>query len=454
MDYGYDATSNLTSMTSNDSLLNQSWTYDGLNRLKTETRYPANTSVDYDVLGNITSKSKGSQSLVYSYDFSRNRLSNVSGTFNYSFNYDVYGNVMVNGRNSFEYDHASNLISVKTIAGSILKKHVYDGNNKRIVDYSSSNSLQKYTVYNSAGNLMHESSWTGIPTNTVYIYLGNQLIATESQCITCGTSSPTVTYFNNDILGSPIQASTQNGAVLWDAKYDPYGEKHSLAQNNLGYTGHVLDTNTGLTYMQARYYDGLLGRFMGIDPVGFNERNPMSFNRYSYGNNNPYKYTDPDGRIAFLAPLLWGIGVGGLFGYSDYANAPVEASDIHTKPAYEPMLAVAGAPALKGLGSLGDDALKGLFEVKKHAPLLTWKTLGKERQNAVNAFMTQFGKRADGAERLLDHINRNGVPDGLDLEGLRAYRDQIKSVGGNKVKVIEKDVFKTRLEILNRILGK
>jgi len=50
--------------------------------------------------------------------------------------------------------------------------------------------------------------------------------------------------------------------------------------------------------MQARYYDPVIGRFYSNDPVGF--KNVHNFNRYSYANNNPYKYIDPDGRDAYL----------------------------------------------------------------------------------------------------------------------------------------------------------
>ena len=48
--------------------------------------------------------------------------------------------------------------------------------------------------------------------------------------------------------------------------------------------------------MQQRYYDPVIGRFYSNDPVGFKTNNPITFNRYAYGNNNPYKYIDPDGR--------------------------------------------------------------------------------------------------------------------------------------------------------------
>jgi uncharacterized protein RhaS with RHS repeats len=46
-------------------------------------------------------------------------------------------------------------------------------------------------------------------------------------------------------------------------------------------------------YMQARYYDPVIGRFYSNDPIGF--RGIHSFNRYAYANNNPYKYIDPNG---------------------------------------------------------------------------------------------------------------------------------------------------------------
>ncbi len=55
--------------------------------------------------------------------------------------------------------------------------------------------------------------------------------------------------------------------------------------------------------MQQRYMDPALGRFMSNDPIDF--RDVHSFNRYVYANNNPYKYVDPDGRIASIAfPVL------------------------------------------------------------------------------------------------------------------------------------------------------
>jgi uncharacterized protein RhaS with RHS repeats len=49
-------------------------------------------------------------------------------------------------------------------------------------------------------------------------------------------------------------------------------------------------------YMQQRYYDPIAGRFLSVDPVTTDAKTGGHFNRYAYADNNPYKYTDPDGR--------------------------------------------------------------------------------------------------------------------------------------------------------------
>lgn len=48
---------------------------------------------------------------------------------------------------------------------------------------------------------------------------------------------------------------------------------------------------------QQRYYDPLCGCFLTIDPVTAYEEPTVAFNRYRYVNNNPYRFTDPDGRF-------------------------------------------------------------------------------------------------------------------------------------------------------------
>lgn len=115
-----------------------------------------------------------------------------------------------------------------------------------------------------------------------------------------------ITHIHTDALGSPVAATDEQGNIIWREKYQPYGERISNApaasSNKRWYTGHQQDTETGLVYAGARYYDPTLGRFMAVDPVSFTEKNLHSFNRYTYGANNPYKYVDPDGRKIVFAP--------------------------------------------------------------------------------------------------------------------------------------------------------
>lgn len=105
------------------------------------------------------------------------------------------------------------------------------------------------------------------------------------------------TYYHNDAIGSVVAASNEAGQLLWRKEYAPFGEQLDSTTENekLAYTGKEHDDATGLTYFGARYYDPYLGRFMGVDPAGVNPSDPFTFNRYSYGNNNPYRFIDPNG---------------------------------------------------------------------------------------------------------------------------------------------------------------
>jgi RHS repeat-associated protein len=115
-------------------------------------------------------------------------------------------------------------------------------------------------------------------------------------------ATSTITYYHNDLTGSPLVATDASGHVLWRESYRPFGERlvNSAAAkgNDVWFTSRRQDVETGLVYMGARYYDPVAGRFVSIDPKRFSEASILSFNRYSYANDNPYKFTDPDGRFS------------------------------------------------------------------------------------------------------------------------------------------------------------
>jgi len=172
-----------------------------------------------------------------------------------------------------------------------------------------------------------------------------------------------VIYYHNDALGSPVAATDQNGDVIWTEDYAPYGAKLSddmeAIIEKVGYTGHRYDNDTGLVYAGARMYDPSLGRFMGIDPVGAMAavNNPVMFNRYAYGNNNPYKYVDPDGEYAELAIEAISLGLG-IASFSsnvsdgNYGSAAIDGVGI--------VVDVVGAifPIVPGVAGLGIKSLR------------------------------------------------------------------------------------------------
>ncbi len=155
-----------------------------------------------------------------------------------------------------------------------------------------------------------------------------------------------VRYQHTDVLGSVIAESNAQGTITQRFGYKPFGEGSPTQKTGVGYTGHLEDTDLGLTYMQQRYYDPLIGRFYSNDPVGFTASNPMSFNRFLYVNNNPYKYTDPNGEylesVWDIASLS--VGVSSLASNLSQGNWGAAAVDTLGVIADGVALAVPGVP--------------------------------------------------------------------------------------------------------------
>lgn len=107
----------------------------------------------------------------------------------------------------------------------------------------------------------------------------------------------TVTYIHTDALGSVVAETDEAGNVIKRYVYEPYGAVvGEPAGDGPGYTGHVSDASTGLTYMQQRYYDPEVGGFLSVDPVTAYGNPVGAFGRYRYANSNPLTNLDPDGR--------------------------------------------------------------------------------------------------------------------------------------------------------------
>ncbi|MEV0948958.1 RHS repeat-associated core domain-containing protein [Promicromonospora sp. NPDC050249] len=82
----------------------------------------------------------------------------------------------------------------------------------------------------------------------------------------------------------------------------PFGEQRGgvSAPGDHEFLGKVRDGATGLTLVGARWYDETVGRFLTVDPV-MDLADPQQWNAYTYANNNPTTWWDPDG----LEPRPW-----------------------------------------------------------------------------------------------------------------------------------------------------
>jgi len=105
-------------------------------------------------------------------------------------------------------------------------------------------------------------------------------------------------YYHGDMIGTPLVTTDDSGAEVFRGEYLPFGTEH-LADGDADryqFTGKELDEEIGLFYFHARYYDSRIGRFISVDPVGGDVGNGQSRNRYSFVENNPLAFNDPDGK--------------------------------------------------------------------------------------------------------------------------------------------------------------
>ncbi|TKR31119.1 RHS repeat-associated core domain-containing protein [Luteimonas gilva] len=275
-------------------------TYDGLSRLKTAQSCSFGAgcqfTYDYDALDNLTRvQSPGGIDRYYCYD-ARQQLTNLksgpctSGASVVGLGYDERGNLANKNGQAYVFDYGNRLREVTNKEG-----YRYDGLGRRVTAWQPTSGTVTVSQYSQAGQLFYDENTSTVLRNE-YVYLSGSLLA-KRETVWSATGATTVKYQHTDALGTPVAETDAAGAVIQRSEYDPYGRLNNRPlTNGPGYTGHYQDAATGLTYMQQRYYDPTIGRFLSMDPVTADANTGGNFNRYWYANNNPYRFTDPDGR--------------------------------------------------------------------------------------------------------------------------------------------------------------
>jgi RHS repeat-associated protein len=153
--------------------------------------------------------------------------------------------------------------------------------------YKSSSSGTSVFAYD-GDNLVEETNATGA---VVARYSQTQNIDEPLAML----RSAATRYFHADGLGSVTSLSNAAGSIANTYTYDSFGKLTASTGslvNPFRYTARESDTETGLYYYRARYYDPTTGRFPSEDPAGFSSD---SLNFYGYVSNNPLVFSDPSG---------------------------------------------------------------------------------------------------------------------------------------------------------------
>ena len=309
-DYDFDPIKgNLNSRTNMLTNMTENFTYDNLDRLQTINVSNNNNAFQYFDNGNILNQTNLGQYQYTDADhphavtFVDNTSNSIpSNPQNISYNEynrvteieeDVY-------RLTFQYDNNQQRIKTELFENEIITETKYFfGAYEKEIDQD--------------GNVK-EINYISTPTGLSAIY------ERHSE----GTEG--IYYIHQDYLGSIRAITNEQGEVVETQSFDAWGRQRNpinWTYNNIpefnildrGYTGHQHIDEFGLINMNARMYDPYIGRMLSPDNYVQDISNTQNFNRYSYVLNNPLKYTDPSGDIAWLVPVGIGMAMGAYQGY-------------------------------------------------------------------------------------------------------------------------------------------
>ncbi|GAA2604996.1 hypothetical protein GCM10010436_02740 [Paractinoplanes durhamensis] len=364
--YGYDQIGNVTSIAQTAGPLGglggtgaESFGYDDLNRLTTAqgSYFPASGKTDqfqltlgYDSIGNITGKNQThdlvtggvaaavkdtSYQYAYAYNGTQPHAPSSAGPF--TFKYDANGNMTSrsgpgkqklqltwNDANQLACSGSSGsatdlvLVTASSSSSSCETRYVYDDQGNRVVKDGGSNDLAVYPNQ----NFTQRNS-----TTYKHVFVGSDRIV--SKVVQTGAQF----YFQTDHLGSTAYGTDGTGKVVEHNRYLPSGEswaaeRTTAAPSPYGFAGKELDTETGLYYFGARYYDPrtavwqtpdpMIGSYLDGAPAG-GVGNPGNLSAYTYAGNNPVRLADPDGRWITIAA---GAAIGAVIstGFEGYAQ--------------------------------------------------------------------------------------------------------------------------------------
>ncbi len=338
-EYSYDPIMRVKEIVSRDSgqnvIMDYRYTYDREGNILSKETEHGNYIYSYDELYRlIMSDNPGDNDEYYTYDAVGNRLTDGN---NNQYTYNANNELITRDGTTYSYDQNGNTIEIDYSTG--VTKFVYDVNNRLIkVKDGDDNTIAEY-YYDPFGRRL----WKEVRGVRTYFMYGDEGLIGEydeygEEIRSYGykpnstwTTDPVFMkqngnyyFYHNDHLGTPQKLTAINGAVVWSAKYEAFGEtvidSNSTIINKLRFPGQYYDEETGLHYNHHRYYDPRIGRYIKPDPSHFMQPleigvfyhipfillSPQQLNPFPYVQNDPINILDSRG--------LKGIGVGGYYG--------------------------------------------------------------------------------------------------------------------------------------------
>jgi RHS repeat-associated protein len=342
--FTYDALGNITEISvtnaSSTEIENYQYVYDGFNRLIRENI----KTTDYEQTILYTYDDYSDDTIPYVDSNSNDNRGNITSIKRYAYTLDAEpsGTPLSETRlfykttgwkdqitrieehvggtlqktSTYVYDSIGNLLSITSDTN---QSFTWEG--RRLVGHTIGSVTYTYT-YNDQG--VRTSKFNG--TNITEYFLDGSLVLFEKTgndviyyTYDVDDSLLSMNYNGNEyfyiknLQGDIIEIVDASGYTVARYRYDAWGNIVYQEDSGLGianinpyrYRSYRYDTETGLYYLNTRYYDPSIGRFISADSINFlDPSNTQGLNLYAYCGNNPVMYIDRDGNFPVLISLL------------------------------------------------------------------------------------------------------------------------------------------------------
>ena len=328
---GYDGLRRLSTVSGGP--FNRTYTYRDISSSKTTMQVSGlsynlgsgmNFGYTYDDLGNIeTYTAPDGEVITYTYD-AQGQLLKAAGDTTYNYTYDTVGNILTANGHSYTYGNSNWKDLLTAYDGETI---TYDNSGNPISYYNGTRwaltwdngrSLTRAVSTSTAVDFTYDLS--GLRTSKTvgnvehnYLYAGGKLMRESYGSNTLdffydanGTPyalkyNGTVYYYVTNLQGDVVRIVDASGNTVASYDYDPYGKVISatgtLAEvNPIRYRGYYYDNETGLYYLQNRYFDPTTARWLNTDrAISGIGGNILGYNLFQYCFNNPMNMSDASG---------------------------------------------------------------------------------------------------------------------------------------------------------------